>query len=90
MKKIRLIIGVIAMLVSLQAYSQQYSTSILYNVSVPAANTTDYINTTSFRGISVSPRMYFNDFFSLGVSVGWQVFYEKMPPATYEEEAKTQ
>ncbi len=71
---------------SWQAYGQQYSTSILYNVSIPVSNTTDYLSTTSFRGVSVSPRMYFNDRFSLGVTAGMQVFYEKVPPATYQQE----
>ena len=41
----------LGLLCAFQAYGQQYSTSILYNVGVPVANTTDYLKTTSFRGI---------------------------------------
>ncbi len=74
----------LGLLCAFQAYGQKYSTTILYNVSVPVSNTTDYLKTTSFRGISVTPRIHLNDRFSLGVTAGWNVFYEKMAPATYD------
>ncbi len=78
-----------ALLFSLQAWSQQYSTSILYNVSVPVSNTADYLSTTSFRGLTISPRIFLNERFSLGVSAGWQVFYEKRAPDAYVDETLT-
>lgn len=86
MKMNRLWIVMLALLGSWQVHGQQYSTSILYNVSIPVANTADYLGTTSIRGISVSPRMYFSEKFSLGVTGGWNVFYEKMAPDTYQME----
>jgi len=85
MKISKLWMWVLVLLGSWQAYGQQYSTTILYNISVPVGNTTDYLNAISFRGLTVSPRIYLSDAFSLGVSAGWQVFYEKRQPATYEQ-----
>jgi outer membrane protein W len=73
----------LVLLCAFQALGQRYSTSILYNVGIPVSNTTDYLKTTSFRGISVTPRIHFNDRFSLGVTAGWNVFYEKKAPNTY-------
>ena len=89
MKVIRMWLWVVALLVSVQAWSQQYSNSILYNVSVPVSNTADYLSTTSFRGLTISPRIYLHEQFSLGITAGLQVFYEKKAPTAYVEDNLT-
>jgi outer membrane protein W len=89
MKMIKSGMSLLALLFSLQAWSQQFSTSILYNISVPVSNTADYLSTTSFRGVTISPRVFLSERFSVGVSAGWQVFYEKRAPEAYVDDNLT-
>ena len=50
---------------------------ITYNVTVPFANTRDFINKTSFRGGTFELREMMGDnSFSLGAAAGWHVFNE--------------
>ncbi len=82
MKGFRNIAWLAVLLFAIPAQAQKFSTSLLYQVSVPTANTSDYIGKASIRGVTGSYRMYFSDYVSVGIAGGWHVFYEKMPPVS--------
>jgi len=82
MKKI-FIIAVFAFLF-VTAYSQRSITSFQYSIGFGTGNMHDYISPASFRGFTVDYRNMINANVGLGVDIGWNVFYDEMPDATYE------
>jgi hypothetical protein len=59
------------------------SVTAQYTFAVPLGHTRDVIDKLSFRGITADYRWHFNDVASVGASIGWSVFYEKVE---YNEE----
>ncbi len=64
------------------ATAQQY-TSIQYVIASPMNNLKDYINKTSFRGATFEYQTKINTNIAAGIALGWNVFYERKPYATY-------
>ena len=82
MKKI-FIIAVFAFLF-VTAYSQRSITSFQYSVGFGTGNMHDFISPVSFRGFTIDYRKMINANVGVGVDLGWNVFYDEMPEATYE------
>lgn len=67
------------------AFAQESSLwTLTYNINIPMGKTKDFIEKTSFRGIALEGRQFIDNNFSLGGSVGWNVFYEKKDKITTE------
>lgn len=62
--------------------AQQY-TSIQYVIASPMNDLKDYINKTSFRGATFEYHTKVNSNLAAGIALGWNVFYERKPYATY-------
>jgi hypothetical protein len=63
---------------SAEAKAQDWWWQFSYNMGTPAANTRDYISEFSFRGVGFQGRkmMDFQNTWSLGFDLSWQVFNE--------------
>ena len=59
------------------ACAQQGYTSLSYNTAAPLGDTKDFIQTYSWRGISLESHWFLSDNVTLGGYLGWNVFYEK-------------
>ncbi len=85
MKKIFFI--TLFILLTVSGFSQSSSLwSLTYNMSFPMNDTKDFISKSSFRGIGVDGRGYVTDYLTVGGSISWNVFYEKIDKLTVTEE----
>lgn len=57
--------------------AQSLYTSLTYNTGLPVGSTSDYISQYSWRGVGFEANWFLNDDMTLGVSTGWNVFYEE-------------
>ena len=64
------------------AFSQS-TFAIQYAINFPLGNTSDYIGTTSFRGISLDYRYHIQPHVAVGIGTGWYTFYEQQDYGTY-------
>jgi len=78
----------VALLISVEGYSQEFL-SLNYTMSFGVGETGDYINKTSFRGITFEGRRFISDNISLGGVITWSTFYEKLADETFTEENMT-
>lgn len=80
MKKVKIkgIITVLMLLIAVTTKGQQYYTSFTYNMSLPTGETADFISAYSWRGFGFEGHGFLSDNITLGGSVGWNVFYEKL------------
>lgn len=53
-----------------------------YQISVPLGDIKDFTDKASFRGMDLEYHKFINDRFSMGLAVGWNVFYEHRNHAT--------
>ncbi len=58
-------------------------TTVTYSIAFPSADLKDYIGKTSFRGVNLDFQKMVQDNIGVGLSVGWNVFYQDMGNATY-------
>lgn len=82
MKKI-LFFTAFIILVSFGSSNAQSYTNVSYSVSIPTGDLREYISTTSWRGVSVSYSKLIKPNFGIGLSTGWNTFFEERPFATY-------
>jgi outer membrane protein len=61
----------------------QSSTTLTYSIGFPSGDLKDFIGKTSFRGINFDFQKKVQDNIGVGVSVGWNVFYQEMGYGTY-------
>jgi hypothetical protein len=61
----------------------QSNATISYAISFPTGDISDFIEKTSFRGMSFDYRYKFQPKMALGASVGWTTFYEEVGRGTY-------
>jgi hypothetical protein len=80
-KKMTLIFAIVSGL-HINTTAQQY-TSLQYTVAVPVNDLEDYISKISFRGFTFEHQASVNSDIAVGVSVGYNLFYEKKPYDTY-------
>lgn len=70
-------------LISAGSVKAQTHTTITYPIAFPGGDIKDFIGKTSFRGINFDFQKMVQDNIGVGVSVGWNVFYEEMSYGTY-------
>ena len=88
MKKI-IIIALLGLFASSTFAQDESLWSLTYNMSFPMGKTKDYIDKTSFRGITLDGRKFVDNNVSVGGNFGWQVFYEKEAKVTLEDDNLT-
>ena len=71
------------------AYSQLNLTSFQYSMGFGAGEMHDYITSPSFRGFTFDYRKQVQSNIAVGVEFGWNVFYDEMPDAVYENDRIT-
>lgn len=79
MKKL-LIISII--LFGLSPFLKAQMLNLNYQISVPLGDLKDFTDKTSFRGMDLQYHKFLGEHFSLGASVGWNVFYKNMDHKT--------
>jgi hypothetical protein len=87
MKKILILFAFTVL--SFPAFSQSTLFSFQYSMGFGAGNMKDYIKPASFRGFTIDYRNLVTENIGLGFDVGWNVFYDEMPDATYDFENVT-
>lgn len=65
------------------------SLAFQYTISVPLGNTAEFMKKTSLRGATVDYKFHFNDVASVGVSLGWYVFFDQRDYDTYTLKSET-
>ncbi len=68
---------ILVVVLSFAAFGQEYMTTLTYNISAPAGETTQFIESPSYLGLSFDGRKFILPFISVGFYTGWQVFYEQ-------------
>ena len=86
MKHILIVLA--ALLISVASYSQGFY-SLDYTMSFGLGETDNYINNTSFRGITFEGRGFISDNISLGGVFTWSTFYEELPDESFTEDNMT-
>lgn len=81
MKKIFLI--TLLSVFTLGAVLAQSNTVVSYSVGFPTGDLSDFIEKTSFRGMSIDYRKMVNPNVGVGVNFSWNTFYEEKGKATY-------
>jgi outer membrane protein len=61
----------------------QSNTAITYSMGFTSGDLSDYIQKASFRGMTIDYHKMVNPNIGVGVSFGWNVFYEAKPYDTY-------
>ena len=74
----------LSFLFSLAANAQQ-NFIISYPISFPMGNHSDYISATSFRGFSTEYVQTVKENVSVGIELGWHVFYQSEAEKEYKE-----
>ena len=89
MKKIKILIAISALLVSLNSFGQAFYTNMTYNMSVPVGSTADFISKTSFRGFTFNLGRYLTNEIAIDLRFSWNTFYENMDIETYTNDDGT-
>lgn len=69
-------------LFSVGAFAQTAAWNANYIVALPMGDTKEWIDNTSFRGVSIDGRSFVDDNFSIGGTIAWQSFYKKIEDHT--------
>jgi outer membrane protein W len=90
MKRIIIVMFVLGAAVTLPqnvSAQEKFKMEINYNVALPTGSfKNDFIENTSYRGITGEVKYQFNPKFSLGLQSGFQNFYQKYPRQEYKLE----
>jgi outer membrane protein len=84
-----IIIISIGILLSLNTNAQEWdwATSVHYSVGIPTGDLKDFTDNTSGRGAIFEARNFRSDQFSIGFSIGWQVFKDRLE-GTFSQEGQ--
>lgn len=85
---IKIFVIALTLFISVASYSQSVY-SLNYTVSFPTGETADFIQSTSFRGLTFEGRGFVTDQVSLGGLFTWSTFYEKLAGASFTYENAT-
>lgn len=69
---------------ALSAFSQMNLASFQYSMGFGTGNMHDYISQASFRGFTFDYRKGVKPNVGVGLELGWNVFYQEMPKASYD------
>jgi len=61
----------------------QSTATVAYSVGFPSGDLKDFIGKSSFRGIQLDFQKMIQENIGVGVSFGWNVFYQEMSSGTY-------
>jgi hypothetical protein len=69
-------------------YSQkeQWFGSLTYSISIPAGDTKSFVEEISWRGIGLDYRYMIDRTYSVGLNLGWNIFYERAENKTTQTE----
>jgi outer membrane protein len=70
-----------------QAQEWVWATSVHYSFGLPTGDLKDFTDNTSFRGIVFDAKKLQSEQFSIGFSLGWQVFKDRLE-GTFSEEGR--
>ncbi|MDQ3289741.1 MAG: porin family protein [Bacteroidota bacterium] len=70
------------MLVSFSGWAQRGYGTLTYSIALPMGKTSDFTDKTSFRGVGLDYHYFLIPNFSLGASVGWNVFNQEVGRVT--------
>jgi len=70
---------------NLNAQAWDWATSLNYSFGLPTGDLKEFIDNSSARGIVFEARSFQSDQFSIGFSVGWQVFKDRLE-GTFSED----
>jgi len=87
MKKI-FFIAILLVFVS-SAFPQTSMTALQYSMGFGIGDMRDYIPAASFRGFTIDYRKFVNSNVGVGVDIGWNVFYDELPPSEYTNNKRT-
>lgn len=82
MKKIFVFAILMIGLANFSAKGQSYTTTS-YSISLPTGDLNEFISAPSFRGIAVDYRKLVQPNIGIGVTTGWNTFFEERAFATY-------
>src|SRR5829696_3921903 len=85
MKKILILILVVAGFTSQIHAQKRHSFIMSYSIAMPAGSLSDYIGSTSFRGLSLEYYMRQKENLEIGLESGWNSFYERTDSKVYTE-----
>lgn len=90
MKKLIIILFILfAGVVTGNLVSAQNFTSVQYTVGVPFGGLKDHVSNTSWRGATFEFHREVAESVTVGVNIGYSVFYERMPYASYSSGTAT-
>ncbi len=88
LKKYITIIAVVSFVAfNAQAQEWDWATSINYSFGLPTADLKDFTDNTSFRGIIFEAKNFRSEQLSIGFSLGWQVFKDRLE-GTFSQEGQ--
>ncbi|WP_276483802.1 outer membrane beta-barrel protein [Paraflavitalea pollutisoli] len=86
----RSIIWTVALaLCSMSALAQGGNITVSYPIAFPMGDLNDYISKTSFRGINFEFNRQIKPQVSVGLEVGWNVFYQDAGEVQYQDKTVT-
>jgi opacity protein-like surface antigen len=88
MKKIFLFTSIIVVFALNSANAQSY-TNVSYSIGLPTGDLSDYISAASWRGVALDYRRLIKPNIGVGVSTGWNTFFEEREFATYTLENRS-
>jgi len=83
MKKIKVLIAIAALFVSLNGFGQFWYTNVSYDIGIPMGSSKDFVSTTSFRGATFNFGRMINDNLSIDGRFSWSTYYEARDFQTY-------
>ena len=81
--RIRILIA--AILLSGSLFAQDLLTGFTYTIAVPTGDTNDFIDQTSFKGLSIDLRKFLSHYTSIGFLAGWSAFDKSVPEQRSDE-----
>ena len=82
-----LLLAVTCIAQNAQAQEWDWATSVHYSFGLPTGDLKDFTDNTSFRGIVFDAKKFQSEQFSIGFSLGWQVFKDRLE-GTFSEEGR--
>ncbi|MDQ4139764.1 MAG: outer membrane beta-barrel protein, partial [Bacteroidota bacterium] len=79
---IKILAIVVFTLLSFSGWAQRGYGTLTYSIALPMGKTSDFIENTSFRGVGLDYNYFLISNFSLGASVGWNVFNQEIGRVT--------
>ena len=83
MKKIYFSICALMFCAATMVHGQNSNTSVTYAFGFPMGDLGEFIESVSYRGVTIDFRSMAKENLGIGVSLGWNVFYEEKEYDTY-------